>query len=168
MTAGLFAQGGLPRRGFLWRSAQSRAGGPGGGAALAVRPGGDGLPAAGWIQRYRDPHSDGATMFVIGSAGDTAVCRLATAMFRRGWSLDICGDAEAALASLASRPERWAFVAVFLRADDATAESAEIWDELGQLLPRHPAMRLHLNASGGVVRVDLANPAHFPRGLTPR
>ena len=156
MSSALFAGGAGPRRGFLWRRAMR-------GAVLAARPGEAEVATRRWVQMYQDSQRDGATLFVIGPAGDGATRRLVQAMFRRGWSVDICDDADAALASVSERPERWGLLVVIA----CGGGDGEVWDELRAALPDHPAMRLHVAPAGTVARVDLFNAGRFPRGLRP-
>lgn len=145
---------GVPsRQGFLWRLAERER------AARVLPPAAEaGRIAAGWMQ-WHQPEGD-AALFVAGDMAEPAVRRFAGAMFRRGWSLDICGDAEAAVESVAAAPARWALVAVFEGGD-------EVWSDLVARVRERAMMRLHLGVGDRITRVELRNAALFPRGLRP-
>lgn len=145
---------GVPaRRGFLWRMAERQR------AAVVLPVAAEaGRIAAGWVQRHQP--QGGAAMFVAGDMAEPVVRRFVEAMYQRGWSLNVCGDAEAAVESVAAAPARWALVAVFEGGE-------EVWPDLVARVPGCAMMRLHVVPGDRIARVDLRNAALFPRGMRP-
>jgi len=157
----------VAKAGFLWRMVERRRAEAAGPSRPPARPlscgaaGGAGQGTAAWVQMHG---AAGRSVFVIGPVGDAAVRRFALAMHGRGWSVDLCDDAEAAVASVTGRPRGWHMVALFGSAGDFGPLWDEAWDELCAAVPALPLLRFH--REGGVVRrIDLRNMRDMPRSL---
>jgi len=162
----------VAKAGFLWRMVERRRTQaqaplhPSARPALhnpAVQPAVQPSGAAAWVQLHgRAQPGDGRSVFVIGPVGDAAVRRFARALNGQGWSVDLCDDAEAAVASIAASPRRWHMVALFACATGAGPAGDEAWSDLSEAAPALPMLRFHRQGMT-VRRIDVRNMRAVPR-----
>lgn len=124
-----------------------------------TRDGEGGTASTRWVQHYHPRQSvPETTLFAIGAQSDPRVARFLSYLHRRGWSMDVCDDADAAIASLVMAPARWGLIVVFASRRE---DHGECWDDLHALLPHRPLMRVHLGTAAHPARVEFGKGAGF-------